>query len=73
LDVEPDAPLGIIDQAGLLQWPIRLEHAAAVRNLPPVHSDPFDRMLIARATVEPLHLVTVDRHFTEYSPPAVLV
>jgi PIN domain nuclease of toxin-antitoxin system len=35
-------------------------HIAAVHSLPPIHKDPFDRILIAQATVEGLTLVTMD-------------
>jgi PIN domain nuclease of toxin-antitoxin system len=46
--------------------PIELEHAAAVRNLPHHHRDPFDRMLIAQAIYEGLTLVTHDDVFDRY-------
>lgn len=35
-------------------------HALAVHGLPPLHRDPFDRMLVAQAVSEPLHLLTHD-------------
>jgi PIN domain nuclease of toxin-antitoxin system len=40
--------------------PIVGEHAARVGGLPPIHRDPFDRMLVAQALTEPLRLVTDD-------------
>jgi PIN domain nuclease of toxin-antitoxin system len=40
--------------------PIRLEHAAALQSLPPLHRDPFDRMLIVQSQIEKLSLVTAD-------------
>ena len=48
--------------------PLRIDfaHAWATRLLPPHHSDPFDRMLIAQAQVEGLVLVSRDRRFAEY-------
>ena len=45
---------------------ITTEHALAVKNLPPIHKDPFDRMLIAQAQLEKLTLVTRDQRIAEY-------
>jgi PIN domain nuclease of toxin-antitoxin system len=48
-------------------------HAAAVDSLPMIHRDPFDRILIAQAILEPLRLLTSDRRIAEYSDTVVLV
>jgi PIN domain nuclease of toxin-antitoxin system len=40
--------------------PIQLRHSWALAELPPLHRDPFDRLLIAQAKTESLALVTVD-------------
>lgn len=45
------------------------EHALAVLTLPPLHKDPFDRILVAQATVEGAKLLTVDRQLGEYGGP----
>jgi PIN domain nuclease of toxin-antitoxin system len=45
---------------------ISFEHATAVRQLPPLHNDPFDRMLVAQAQCEGLTLVTADPAITAY-------
>jgi PIN domain nuclease of toxin-antitoxin system len=45
---------------------ITTEHALAVENLPSIHKDPFDRMLIAQAQLEKLTLVTRDHRIAEY-------
>lgn len=45
---------------------ITAEHAYKVGDLPPHHRDPFDRMLIAQATVEGLTIVTRDPDFRKY-------
>ena len=45
---------------------ITTEHALAVEKLPPIHKDPFDRMLIAQAQLEKLTLVTRDQRITKY-------
>ena len=47
--------------------PYRPEHIAAIYNLPPVHQDPFDRALIAQATVEDLTLLTTDAVIPRYA------
>ena len=44
---------------GYLEIPVTGVHAAAVANLPLLHKDPFDRMLVAQAISEGLTLVTV--------------
>lgn len=45
------------------------EHAAAVADLPPIHKDPFDRMLVVQATLEGLILLTSDRVLARYPGP----
>ena len=45
---------------------VLLEHAAKVVELPPIHKDPFDRMLVAQAWVEPMILLTDDDALGEY-------
>jgi len=54
------------------ELPITADHAAAVRDLPPHHRDPFDRMLVAQARCEGLTLVTHDRAMTAYDVPIVI-
>ena len=48
-------------------------HALAVENLPFIHKDPFDRMLVAQASTEGLLLITADSVLTKYSAPVFLV
>ncbi|MGI9022399.1 MAG: type II toxin-antitoxin system VapC family toxin [Acidimicrobiales bacterium] len=45
---------------------ITADHALGAVRLPPHHSDPFDRMLIAQARAESLTLVSVDSRFSYY-------
>jgi PIN domain nuclease of toxin-antitoxin system len=45
------------------------DHAVAVLNLPPLHRDPFDRMLVAQATVEGVLLLTADALVAQYPGP----
>jgi PIN domain nuclease of toxin-antitoxin system len=44
-------------------------HAAAVAHLPPIHKDPFDRLLIAQAMVEGITLLTADSTIARYPGP----
>jgi PIN domain nuclease of toxin-antitoxin system len=44
-------------------------HAAGVADLPPIHADPFDRMLITQARIEEITLVTADRALARYPGP----
>ncbi len=46
--------------------PIGLEHALKAGDLPGPHKDPFDRMLIAQASIENLPVVTADPVFANY-------
>ena len=45
------------------------EHALSVEGLPPIHRDPFDRLLVAQATVEGITLLTSDARVGEYPGP----
>lgn len=51
---------------GHLALPIEQRHALQVAGLPPHHKDPFDRILVAQAQVEDMHLVTADRLVAAY-------
>ena len=53
--------------------PISAEHAAAVDDLPLLHGDPFDRMIVAQAITEPLRLVTHDETLKAYSDLILIV
>lgn len=49
--------------------PVKSEHAIAQIHLPMLHKDPFDRMLIAQATVENVCLLTADSDVLRYEGP----
>lgn len=51
--------------------PVLMRHALRVATLPPVHRDPFDRLLVAQAIVDDLHLVTADRELSAYGVKVV--
>jgi PIN domain nuclease of toxin-antitoxin system len=48
---------------------IRSEHVVEVDSLPPIHKDPFDRILIAQAMVEGITLLTADPVMAQYPGP----
>jgi PIN domain nuclease of toxin-antitoxin system len=56
----------IIDDAGFIELPVTRGHALEIRHLPPLHRDPFDRLLIAQARHERLTLVTRDPAIRRY-------
>ncbi|WP_041494479.1 type II toxin-antitoxin system VapC family toxin [Burkholderia sp. KJ006] len=67
LDVDVNELVAEISAAGFVELPVRVAHAAMVRDLPDVHRDPFDRLLVAQAMTEPLRLVTADGHLAKYT------
>ena len=52
---------------GVEVLPITLAHVLALENLPAYHKDPFDRLLIAQANVEDVHLVSDDPMLAKYA------
>lgn len=67
--VVPDDLEAAIVASGFQELPITVAHATAAGALPPHHTDPFDRMLIAQAQLENLTLVTHDERFVAYDVP----
>ncbi|MGQ0743192.1 MAG: type II toxin-antitoxin system VapC family toxin [Acidimicrobiales bacterium] len=72
LDAPPDLT-DAIAQTRFRALPISFEHAVAAADLPPLHRDPFDRMLVAQAQAENLTLVTRDRSLAEYQVATLLL
>lgn len=58
-----------VADGGFRELPVTFEHAEAVRALPRHHADPFDRIIIAAATVEGCTIVSSDEKFTLYRVP----
>lgn len=56
----------VIEETRFVELPVTIEHAIATEELPLLHVDPFDRMLIAQARIENLTLVTHDERIMEY-------
>lgn len=59
--------------ADYIELPILGTHAAEVTDLPAVHSDPFDRILIAQARVEGVPFITADTRLSDYGHPVQIV
>lgn len=62
----PDDLDGIVDQEGFDKLPITFFHGEKAGELPPLHRDPFDRMLIAQAQAEGLDILTGDDMLGKY-------
>jgi len=73
LDVDVNLLVSEIEASGFSELPVRAVHAAMVRDLPDIHRDPFDRLLVAQALSEPLRLVTSDGHLSRYTDLVVTV
>ncbi len=59
---------GLIEN-GYVELPVAGAHAVAVDLLPPIHKDPFDRILVAQAQIEALTLLTADEIVARYPGP----
>lgn len=65
--------LRYFSDSGYRRLPIEAEHALAVEDLPAHHGDPFDRMLVAQALVEPMRLMTHDAMVALYSDTIIKI
>jgi len=55
-----------------IRWlPIEQTHCRRIVELPPVHQDPFDRLLVAQALCEGLTILTADRNIPGYAVATV--
>ena len=73
LDAVPDDLVAGIGASGFAELPVSARHAARVVTLPQHHRDPFDRLLVAQAIHEPLHLLTADAALRRYSELVITV
>lgn len=62
-----------IERSGFSELPVRASHPIELTTLPPLHGDPFDRILVAQAIVESLQLMTVDKQLARYPGRVLLV
>ena len=65
--------MGTLPEMDFIELPISAAHAARVAELPFIHRDPFDRLLIAQSIVEPLTLLTNDAVLDRYRVGARVV
>jgi PIN domain nuclease of toxin-antitoxin system len=68
-NVPPDLMRETLLKVGIEELPILGAHAIAVGSLPPIHKDPFDRILIAQAMIEGITLLTADSTIAKYPGP----
>ena len=66
MPVSAESARGFFERAGYRLLAIEADHAVAVGRLPPLHTDPFDRLLVAQALTEPMHLLTHDARLAGY-------
>jgi len=59
---------GLLDN-GYSELPVLSDHVVAIDTLPPIHKDPFDRLLVSQATVEGITLLTTDSVVARYRGP----
>jgi PIN domain nuclease of toxin-antitoxin system len=71
--VEPRVLRRSLLDVGYEELPIVTAHALELEHLPPIHRDPFDRILIAQAVAEGVPLVTHDAMIAKYPSPIRLV
>jgi PIN domain nuclease of toxin-antitoxin system len=62
-----------VSAAGFHELPVTFAHTRIAVSLPPLHHDPFDRMLVAQARCESLTLVTHDDRILLYEVPVLRV
>jgi len=63
---------GLLDN-GYAELEIASAHVLAIETLPPIHKDPFDRLLVAQAMVEGITLLTADANVARYPGPVQCV
>jgi PIN domain nuclease of toxin-antitoxin system len=73
LDADVNELVARMEEAGFRELPVTAVHAAAVCNLPDIHRDPFDRLLVAQAITEPLRLLTDDDIVGKYSDLVITI
>jgi PIN domain nuclease of toxin-antitoxin system len=73
MPVSGEDALQYFRQSGYRLLAVEPEHAAAVESLPAHHQDPFDRLLVAQALIEPMRLMTHDGLVAHYSDTIILV
>jgi len=71
LDVDPERVLAEVQDNGFTLLNVNFKHGLAAGALASYHRDPFDRMLIAQAQCDELHIVSIDGVFSDYDVDVV--
>ena len=66
MPLSPDEVRLVAEECGVQEIAFNSQHAVALGTLPPLHRDPFDRMLIAQAKAEGFKIVSHDNRFPAY-------
>lgn len=64
---DPKQIAGELLRLGFIELPISISHVCAIGNLPQIHSDPFDRLLLIQSKLEKLTLLTADALILKYA------
>jgi len=72
LDIDIGGLEAGLREAGIKPLPLTWAHACRAYDIAGAHADPFDRLLLAQAVCEPLHLLTSDHQLAQYSPELVI-
>lgn len=73
IDIDLAATRQALEIRQVVMLSVNFDHAEAAASLPPLHRDPFDRMLVAQAVSEQLVLLTRDSQLASYGPMVVVV
>jgi PIN domain nuclease of toxin-antitoxin system len=73
MKADPQRLVERIEASNMRDLPVFSRHTMLVSELPLLHADPFDRLLIAQAISEPLHLLTTDSRMKQYSELVIQV
>lgn len=71
--VDPHRLRKLLIVHGYTELSITAEHALRIDSLPPLHKDPFDRILLAQARAEGMHLLTSDAKVAQYQEAVIKV
>jgi len=64
---------GLCAAAGYRELAVTWQHTVVVETLPPLHADPFDRILVAQASAEPMRLLSRDAAVASYGAMVTVV
>jgi PIN domain nuclease of toxin-antitoxin system len=70
--VDPGIFRTALEDHGYIEVPILSEHVLFVHSLPPIHKDPFDRILVAQGSIEGMGILTVDQAVIDYGGTVIV-